>query len=322
MTVGERIKAVREQRGLSVIELAERLGKARSTIYRYESDEIQDMPTTVLEPLAEALNTTPAYLMGWTEEQSNKNANARTELSPLASEGWIQLTDVYKRLPPEKQHLPDYELAATTATEALIRHQISAAPVSPLPILKAQPGVLVVSYMELAEMKGVSRENVVSLFDAENQDATTIVKKLEDHLLYLVSYNARAPIFVLQQSLARELGHIMIGHDGSRDAEVRAAEVECFANYLLFPRPLIRAVQDAGLPMTIRNFSLTTGCFSECMDSLAETPGIRISKQLNRILRGQFTTYVENCVRFQSLFNTSDNTSLADLGTFMDNYEE
>ena len=63
MTKGERIKARREALGLSVGELAERLNKNRATIYRYESGEIEDMPITVLEPLAKALNTTPAYIM-------------------------------------------------------------------------------------------------------------------------------------------------------------------------------------------------------------------------------------------------------------------
>ena len=68
MTKGERIKARREALGLSVGELAERLNKNRATIYRYESGEIEDMPITVLEPLAKALNTTPAYIMGWEED--------------------------------------------------------------------------------------------------------------------------------------------------------------------------------------------------------------------------------------------------------------
>ena len=68
MTKGERIKARREALGLSVGELAERLNKNRATIYRYESGEIEDMPIPVLEPLAKALNTTPAYIMGWEEE--------------------------------------------------------------------------------------------------------------------------------------------------------------------------------------------------------------------------------------------------------------
>lgn len=68
MTKGERIKARREALGLSVGELASRLNKNRTTIYRYENGDIEDMPITVLEPLAKALNTTPAYIMGWEEE--------------------------------------------------------------------------------------------------------------------------------------------------------------------------------------------------------------------------------------------------------------
>ena len=68
MTKGERIKARREALGLSVGELASRLNKNRATIYRYENRDIEDMPITVLEPLAKALNTTPAYIMGWEEE--------------------------------------------------------------------------------------------------------------------------------------------------------------------------------------------------------------------------------------------------------------
>lgn len=65
MTIGERIKRRRLQLGMSVDELADELGKNRATVYRYEKDEIRDMPTTVLEPLAKALRTTPADLMGW-----------------------------------------------------------------------------------------------------------------------------------------------------------------------------------------------------------------------------------------------------------------
>lgn len=82
MTVGQRIKARREECGLSVIDLAERLGKARSTIYRYEGDEIQDMPITVLEPLAEALSTTPAYLMGWSDDPHDYGSMDFSDLDP------------------------------------------------------------------------------------------------------------------------------------------------------------------------------------------------------------------------------------------------
>lgn len=69
MKIGQKIKLKREQIGLSVDELAEILGKNRATIYRYKSSEIEKLPTTVLEPLAKALKTTPAYLMGWEDDK-------------------------------------------------------------------------------------------------------------------------------------------------------------------------------------------------------------------------------------------------------------
>lgn len=65
MNVGDRIKRRREELGMSVDDVAKRLGKHRSTIYRYESDEIDKFPTDVLESLSAVLMTTPAELMGW-----------------------------------------------------------------------------------------------------------------------------------------------------------------------------------------------------------------------------------------------------------------
>lgn len=72
MTIGNKIKSKRKELNLSVDELAEKLNKNRATIYRYESDEIENLPITILEPLAEILNTTPAYLMGWDEDSDDK----------------------------------------------------------------------------------------------------------------------------------------------------------------------------------------------------------------------------------------------------------
>ena len=70
-TIGARIKECRKREGLSAEELAKKLGKNKATIYRYENADIKDLPITILEPLAKALNTTPAYLLGWDKEESN-----------------------------------------------------------------------------------------------------------------------------------------------------------------------------------------------------------------------------------------------------------
>jgi repressor LexA len=76
MTIGDRIKARRKAMNMSADELGKRLGKDRSTIYRYEKGDIENLPLDILEPIATALNTTPQYLMGWEEVQKKNNIQA------------------------------------------------------------------------------------------------------------------------------------------------------------------------------------------------------------------------------------------------------
>lgn len=68
MTTGERIKKRREELGLTQTDLAERMGyKSRAAICTVEKDK-EDLTTTRIRRFAEALQTTPAYLMGWEDE--------------------------------------------------------------------------------------------------------------------------------------------------------------------------------------------------------------------------------------------------------------
>ena len=78
MRIGERIKKRRLELGYTADALAKLLNKNRATIYRYENGDIENMPIDVLEPLAKALNTTPAYLMGW-QESHKASTTSQTE---------------------------------------------------------------------------------------------------------------------------------------------------------------------------------------------------------------------------------------------------
>lgn len=68
MSIGQRIKTLRKQRGMSIDDLAIKLGKNRTTVYRYENGNIENLPLDILDPLAKALDSNPAYLMGWTSK--------------------------------------------------------------------------------------------------------------------------------------------------------------------------------------------------------------------------------------------------------------
>ena len=70
MTVGERIKNRRKELGISADSLASLIGVSRSTMFRYEKGDIEKLPGDSLVPIAQALGTTPQYLMGWTEDTS------------------------------------------------------------------------------------------------------------------------------------------------------------------------------------------------------------------------------------------------------------
>lgn len=64
-TIGERIKERREQLQLSQEDLAKRLGyKSRSSINKIEIG-CQELGQKKIKAMADALRTTPSYIMGW-----------------------------------------------------------------------------------------------------------------------------------------------------------------------------------------------------------------------------------------------------------------
>lgn len=68
MKIGARIRKRRESLGMSQEELAHKLGyKSRSTINKIEAG-INDITQSKVYEFADALRTTPAYLMGWLED--------------------------------------------------------------------------------------------------------------------------------------------------------------------------------------------------------------------------------------------------------------
>ena len=70
MTIYQRIKQLREQRGMSQQELAEKIGyKTASAVNKIELG-LRDINQSKIVAFAKALDTTPAYLMGWEENES------------------------------------------------------------------------------------------------------------------------------------------------------------------------------------------------------------------------------------------------------------
>ena len=87
LTIGKQIRKRRKELKMSVDELARRIGKDRSTVYRYESGDISNMPIELLPTMVEALETSPQELLS-TIITSNEWLSQRAEKWFDATEGY------------------------------------------------------------------------------------------------------------------------------------------------------------------------------------------------------------------------------------------
>ena len=67
--MNRRIKERRLALNLTQEELAQRLGLQKSAIAKYESGRVENIKRSVLAKMAEILECSPTYLMGWDDEQ-------------------------------------------------------------------------------------------------------------------------------------------------------------------------------------------------------------------------------------------------------------
>ena len=102
-TVGERIKAKRQELGYSQDELARKMGyKSRSTINKIELG-INDITQSKIIEFAKALETSVSYLMGWTNGIGNQDIG----LTTIDVAKWINATAAEVETVMEEMNWPD-----------------------------------------------------------------------------------------------------------------------------------------------------------------------------------------------------------------------
>lgn len=218
---------------------------------------------------------------------------------------------------------PDLERAASAALRLLIDNSVTETPVNPLPVLLNLPHVRVIPYTKMADEAGMDRQDLVPIFG--NQDAATFRLNLSgvDDVRYVVVYNMRLPFEIIWRAIARELGHIILGHDGvTRPMSVRMAEASCFAHHLICPRPVIQLLRSSGLPLTMNVLSNVTGCSQECVEDMQNIPGVSVSAELNRAVRDLFAPHIKEYVAFHLSSLKPDRSPLVDFGSYMEGYIE
>lgn len=66
--MAKRIKDLRTSQGMTLEQVAEKVGVGKSTVRKWETGLIANMRRDKIAALADALNTSPMYLMGWSDE--------------------------------------------------------------------------------------------------------------------------------------------------------------------------------------------------------------------------------------------------------------
>ena len=94
MSVGQRIKAARERKQLTLEEVAKRCKTTKQTIFKYENGIVTNIPYDKLELLVVALDVSPAYLFGWGEKEESPS---EPQLTGVDQELW----EVLKLLPDD-----------------------------------------------------------------------------------------------------------------------------------------------------------------------------------------------------------------------------
>lgn len=95
MTVGDRMRNRRVELGYSQEEVAIKLGyKSRSSVNKMECS--RNLPIAKVERVAEILQCSPAYLMGWEDKKSDAGSHAKARM--IMDNQFVELFSYWEQL--------------------------------------------------------------------------------------------------------------------------------------------------------------------------------------------------------------------------------
>ena len=98
MSIGTKIRALREANNMSLEDVARLCGTTRQTIYKYENEIVTNIPYDRIILLAKALNANPSQLFEW---EDNKKSSPNEDGS--LTEGEMQVLELFRAIPEDQQ---------------------------------------------------------------------------------------------------------------------------------------------------------------------------------------------------------------------------
>lgn len=131
---------------------------------------------------------------------------------------------------------PDLHRAERMALRVLAARRITALPVEPLSLLHACRDTVVLTLDEASDRLDQPGSQLERLFDRADAVTMRCAEK------YLIIYRPGGNPARLRFTLAHELGHRLLGHEGADPAEER--EADHFASHLLCPEPVLARLRE------------------------------------------------------------------------------
>ncbi len=107
--LSQKIKDLRAANNLTLEDVARQVGVGKSTVRKWETGQIANMRRDKISKLAAALHTTPAYLMGWENEELP---------TPVAEDGRVQeFIALFSQLNEDQQRMVIAQLKGILADQ-------------------------------------------------------------------------------------------------------------------------------------------------------------------------------------------------------------
>ncbi len=101
MNVNKKLKYRRKELGLTMLDVAKKVGVSEATISRWESGDIANMRRDKIVLLANALDVTPSFIMGWEDLSEETGIDSKSE-EPLTTRQYTDFT------PHEREVITQY----------------------------------------------------------------------------------------------------------------------------------------------------------------------------------------------------------------------
>lgn len=111
MSIGKKIRELREAKNMSLEDVAKLCGTTRQTIYKYENEIVTNVPYDRIILLAQAFNTSPSQLFDFEE---NKKISP-DELG--LTEGEKVVLDLFRQIPEDQQPMVLAMIRAALCTD-------------------------------------------------------------------------------------------------------------------------------------------------------------------------------------------------------------